>query len=88
MIFQPHRYSRTAQLFEDFINVLKKVDSLILLDIYPASEKPITAGRILDIFHLPDLYILSINQPENQLPSAPHRIGIEAYHPASCNPKL
>ena len=41
MIFQPHRYSRTAQLFEDFINVLKKVDSLILLDIYPASEKPI-----------------------------------------------
>ncbi len=41
MIFQPHRYSRTAQLFEDFINVLKKVDSLLLLDIYPASEKPI-----------------------------------------------
>tara|TARA_B100000767_G_scaffold117859_1_gene112544 strand:- start:1464 stop:2858 length:1395 start_codon:yes stop_codon:yes gene_type:complete len=41
MIFQPHRYSRTAQLFEDFINVLRKVDSLILLDIYPASEKPI-----------------------------------------------
>lgn len=41
MIFQPHRYSRTAQLFDDFIKVLNKTDSLILLDIYSASEKPI-----------------------------------------------
>ena len=41
MIFQPHRFSRTAQLFDDFVDVLKKVDSLILLDIYSASEKPI-----------------------------------------------
>ena len=41
MIFQPHRFSRTAQLFDDFIKILKKVDSLILLDIYAASEKPI-----------------------------------------------
>ena len=41
MIFQPHRFSRTAQLFDDFIKVLKKTDSLIMLDIYSASEKPI-----------------------------------------------
>ena len=41
MIFQPHRFTRTAQLFEDFIQVLNKTDSLILLDIYSASEKPI-----------------------------------------------
>ena len=41
MIFQPHRFSRTAQLFDEFIKVLKKTDSLILLDIYSASEKPI-----------------------------------------------
>ena len=41
MIFQPHRFSRTAQLFDDFVKVLSKVDSLILLDIYSASEKPI-----------------------------------------------
>ncbi len=41
MIFQPHRYSRTAQLFDDFVKVLTKIDSLILLDIYSASEKPI-----------------------------------------------
>ncbi len=42
MIFQPHRFSRTAQLFDDFVRVLNKTDILILLDIYSASEKPIT----------------------------------------------
>ena len=41
MIFQPHRFSRTAQLFDDFVKVLNRTDSLILLDIYSASEKPI-----------------------------------------------
>ena len=41
MIFQPHRYSRTAQLFDDFIKVLLKTDSLVILDIYSASERPI-----------------------------------------------
>ena len=37
---QPHRYSRTAQLFDDFIKVLLN-DSLVILDIYSASERPI-----------------------------------------------
>ena len=41
MIFEPHRYTRTQQLFNDFKRVLSKVDFLLLLDIYPASEKPI-----------------------------------------------
>ncbi len=41
MIFEPHRYTRTQQLFNDFVQVLSQVDSLLLLDIYPASEKPI-----------------------------------------------
>ena len=41
MIFEPHRFTRTQQLFDDFANVLSKVDCLLLLDIYPASEKPI-----------------------------------------------
>jgi len=41
MIFEPHRYTRTKQLFDDFVRVLSKVDTLLLLDIYPASEKPI-----------------------------------------------
>jgi len=51
MIFQPHRFSRTAQLFDDFIKVLKQTDSLIMLDIYSASEKPIkgiNSRRILE----------------------------------------
>ncbi|SMN17236.1 UDP-N-acetylmuramate--alanine ligase [uncultured Candidatus Thioglobus sp.] len=41
VIFQPHRYSRTRDLFDDFARALSSVDSLILLDIYPASEQPI-----------------------------------------------
>ena len=41
MIFEPHRYTRTQQLFNDFVQVLSQVDCLLLLDIYPASEKPI-----------------------------------------------
>ncbi|SMN15289.1 UDP-N-acetylmuramate--alanine ligase [uncultured Candidatus Thioglobus sp.] len=41
VIFQPHRYTRTRDLFDDFSHALSKVDALILLDIYPASEQPI-----------------------------------------------
>ncbi len=41
MIFEPHRFTRTQQLFDDFKKVLSKVDFLLLLDIYPANEKPI-----------------------------------------------
>lgn len=49
IIFQPHRYSRTRDLFEDFVQVLSSVDVLILLDIYPAGEASITGadGRSL-----------------------------------------
>ena len=41
VIFQPHRYSRTSLLLNDFIKVLKKIDILYILDIYAAGEKPI-----------------------------------------------
>ena len=41
MIFEPHRFSRTQQLFDDFVQVLSKIDQLLLLDIYPASETPL-----------------------------------------------
>lgn len=40
-IFQPHRYTRTSQLYEDFIRVLKKSDLCIVNSIYSAGEKPI-----------------------------------------------
>jgi UDP-N-acetylmuramate--alanine ligase len=41
MVFQPHRYSRTSDLYEDFVRVLSEVDVLVLLDVYAAGEKPI-----------------------------------------------
>jgi len=41
MIFQPHRYSRTADLYDDFIEVLSEVDVLLLLEVYSAGEKKI-----------------------------------------------
>lgn len=40
-IFQPHRYTRTSLLFDDFTQVLRDVDVLFLLDIYSAGEDPI-----------------------------------------------
>jgi UDP-N-acetylmuramate--alanine ligase len=47
--FQPHRYTRTRDLFEDFVKVLSGVDALVLADIYAAGEAPIVAadGRAL-----------------------------------------
>ena len=39
--FQPHRYSRTRDLFDDFARVLSDVDGLVLCDVYPAGEAPI-----------------------------------------------
>ncbi|KPK38412.1 MAG: UDP-N-acetylmuramate--alanine ligase [Gammaproteobacteria bacterium SG8_47] len=47
--FQPHRYSRTRDLFEDFAMVLSDVDALVLLDVYPAGEAYIAGadGRAL-----------------------------------------
>ncbi len=49
LAFQPHRYSRTRDLFEDFVKVLSTVDALVLADVYPAGETPIVAadGRAL-----------------------------------------
>ncbi|MFW2177553.1 MULTISPECIES: UDP-N-acetylmuramate--L-alanine ligase [unclassified Moraxella] len=41
MIFQPHRFSRTRDCFDDFVNVLSQVDVLMLLDVYSAGEAPV-----------------------------------------------
>ena len=41
MVFQPHRYTRTRDCYEDFVRVLQQVDKLILVDVYPAGEPPI-----------------------------------------------
>jgi UDP-N-acetylmuramate--alanine ligase len=49
LAFQPHRFTRTRDLFEDFVKVLSTVDELVLADVYPAGEAPIVAadGRSL-----------------------------------------
>jgi UDP-N-acetylmuramate--alanine ligase len=49
LAFQPHRYSRTRDLFEDFVKVLNGVDALLLSEVYAAGEAPIVAadGRAL-----------------------------------------
>jgi UDP-N-acetylmuramate--alanine ligase len=49
LAFQPHRYTRTRDLFEDFVKVLCGVDALLLAEVYAAGETPIVAadGRAL-----------------------------------------
>ncbi len=49
LAFQPHRYSRTRDLFEDFVRVLSSADVVVLAEVYPAGEAPIVAadGRAL-----------------------------------------
>ncbi|OOR96008.1 UDP-N-acetylmuramate--L-alanine ligase [Haemophilus paraphrohaemolyticus] len=44
MVFQPHRYSRTRDLFDDFVQVLSQVDALVMLDVYAAGEAPIVGA--------------------------------------------
>ncbi|HEY0941664.1 MAG TPA: UDP-N-acetylmuramate--L-alanine ligase [Steroidobacter sp.] len=49
LAFQPHRFTRTRDLFEDFVKVMSTVDALVLAEVYPAGEQPIVAadGRAL-----------------------------------------
>nr|HQV16564.1 UDP-N-acetylmuramate--L-alanine ligase [Denitromonas sp.] len=55
LAFQPHRYTRTRDCFEDFVKVLSTVDALVLAEVYSAGEAPLVAadgpqraGQILD----------------------------------------
>ncbi len=49
LAFQPHRYTRTRDCFDDFVKVIGQVDAVLLADVYPAGETPIVAadGRAL-----------------------------------------
>ncbi len=74
--FQPHRYSRTHGLFDDFVTAFRRADVLILTDIYAASEQPIegvTSEKLLEAIKLhgqrhahfiPEL----VHQPQALLP--------------------
>ncbi|MGQ1786910.1 UDP-N-acetylmuramate--L-alanine ligase [Saccharicrinis sp. GN24d3] len=55
-VFQPHLFSRTNDFYKEFAQSLGKLDELIMLDIYPAREKPmkgVTSKLILDLVDLP-----------------------------------
>jgi UDP-N-acetylmuramate--alanine ligase len=49
LAFQPHRFTRTRDLFEDFVRVLSQADAVLLAEVYAAGEAPIVAadGRTL-----------------------------------------
>jgi UDP-N-acetylmuramate--L-alanine ligase/UDP-N-acetylenolpyruvoylglucosamine reductase len=50
VVFQPHRYTRTAQFKAEFAAALAGADRLFLMDVYPASEAPVTGGTTADIY--------------------------------------
>ena len=57
LVFQPHLYSRTRDFMDEFAQILSQADELILLDIYPAREKPIegiTSGTLLEKISIND----------------------------------
>jgi UDP-N-acetylmuramate--alanine ligase len=49
LVFQPHRFTRTKEQFEDFVQILSRADVLLLTEVYPAGEEPISSadGRSL-----------------------------------------
>ena len=69
MAFQPHRYTRTRDLYEDFIQVLATVDVLLVLDVYAAGEEPILGagsknicGSIRQRGGIDPIYVESIDE--------------------------
>jgi len=51
LAFQPHRYTRTRDLFQDFVKALSGVDALLLAEVYPAGETPIVAADGRSLVH-------------------------------------
>ncbi len=51
MVYQPHRYTRTLELFDQFIEVLGRVDYLILTEVYAAGEAPIPGATGQELFN-------------------------------------
>lgn len=66
-VFQPHLYSRTADLYKEFAEALSPLDEIVLMDIYPAREMPIpgvTSRLILNEIHSMNRYIV----PREEVP--------------------
>jgi UDP-N-acetylmuramate--alanine ligase len=76
VVFQPHRYTRTRDLMEEFGSAFSDADSLLVLDIYPASEQPIPgisgerlAEKIRQIGDHPAQYVSSFEDAASQIAS-------------------
>ena len=78
LLFQPHRFTRTRDLFGDFVEVLSQADRSLLLDVYAAGEPAIPGAdsvalctalreRGADVQHLPD----ALQQPQQILAHLP-----------------
>ncbi len=73
MIYQPHRFTRTKELFDDFVNVLQDVDLLVLLDVYAAGETEIEGAKGRDLYaaledKVQTIFLDSIDQVPGVLP--------------------
>lgn len=75
-VFQPHRYSRTRELFEDFVQVLSGTDVLILTEVYAAGEQPIPgvegkrlSGAIRQRGRTDPVYIENIKDVIGEIPA-------------------
>jgi UDP-N-acetylmuramate--alanine ligase len=51
MVYQPHRFSRTRDLYEDFVQVLADTNVLLLMEVYPAGEEPIPGADSKHLCH-------------------------------------
>ena len=77
LAFQPHRYTRTRDAFEDFVKVLSKVDVVLLTDVYSAGEDPIVAADSKSLARavrvhgkVEPLFVETVDE----LPAAIHRV--------------
>jgi UDP-N-acetylmuramate--alanine ligase len=68
LAFQPHRYTRTRDLFEDFVRVLSTADALLLTDVYAAGEAPVEgvdrAGLVEGLRRYGHRKVLSLDSPQ------------------------
>jgi UDP-N-acetylmuramate--alanine ligase len=76
MVFQPHRYTRTRDLMDDFAEVLSEVDALVLTEVYPAGEAPIAKadGRALARTvrgrgRVDPIFVANVHELPRELPS-------------------
>src|SRR5699024_2272278 len=51
MVYQPHRYTRTRDLYEDFVQVLSETNVLLMLEVYPGGEEPIPGADSRQLCH-------------------------------------